>query len=65
MTLLLTSFVLCMKYIYFLCYDLYNNFQALLAHSVGMFAERNKFAYEFRILDEEYQTDDSNLNFSH
>lgn len=39
--------------------------QALLAHSVGMFAERNKFAYEFRLLDEEYQTDDSPLCVGH
>ncbi|XP_066905619.1 anaphase-promoting complex subunit 5 [Halyomorpha halys] len=39
--------------------------QALLAHSIGMCAERNKFAYEFRLLDEEYRTDDSPLYAGH
>ncbi|XP_014241164.1 anaphase-promoting complex subunit 5 [Cimex lectularius] len=33
--------------------------QALLSHNIGMFTERNKYAFEFRILDEQFPTNDS------
>lgn len=36
--------------------------QAILCDSIGLLAERNKYAYEFRVLDEEYNTVDSPIN---
>uniref|UniRef100_A0A0A9Y630 Anaphase-promoting complex subunit 5 n=4 Tax=Lygus hesperus TaxID=30085 RepID=A0A0A9Y630_LYGHE len=36
--------------------------QAILCNNVGLTAERNKYAYEFRILDEQFPTTDSPLH---
>ncbi|KAK9500422.1 hypothetical protein O3M35_001692 [Rhynocoris fuscipes] len=36
--------------------------QAIVCDNIGLIAERNKYAYEFRVLDEEFKTMDSPMN---